>query len=98
MTVLEQLDRLRDRYIKKMDAAYPGTDHQYIWWERESQCYWKVWCDKTMDYKNGMSNTKVLSTMRAWVKRAFDYKEQEHLRAIIAKAKADLRELSPNLS
>jgi nitrate reductase gamma subunit len=72
MTVIESLDRLRDRYIEwyktssQMNNYKSSEDAQYTWWEREKDC--QQWCNKEKTYVQ-MSDTKTLKIMREWFKK-----------------------------
>ena len=67
MTVIESLDRLRDRYIEYYEDNVGGKeDAKYSWWEREKDC--QQWCGEERTYVP-MSNTKTLKIMREWFKK-----------------------------
>ena len=66
MTVIESLDRLRDRYIEYYHANVGGKeDAKYTWWEREKDC--QEWSNKEGTYVP-MSDSKTLKIMRDWFK------------------------------
>ena len=66
MTVIESLDRLRDRYIEYFHANVGGKeDAKYTWWERMEEM--QEWNSKERTYTL-MSDTKALKVMRGWFK------------------------------
>lgn len=66
MTVQEQRENVRERYIKWYMTKNNQTsreDASYTWWDREKNC--QQWCDRERTFVP-MSETKTLKIMRAW--------------------------------